>query len=372
MKRRQFVAGMGATAALATAAARAPWAVAAGSDPALPITWIPTGLEPVLTAHVIPSDPNSLRGFSTLLYVRDKIGSAAFDDWYLWQWTHDTSRTYLYTAPSIQGPYTARGFGLPPTPYPAGYIENHFSAGDVVWDPVGEQFIASPHGVRDSLEVGNGERCQDSFLTASKDGLNWTWLGGDSRPRLRCGPPRSVDSVHTGYGRLLRDLDGVLTTHAGRYWWIYRGQRDDARFPVGDPSLPPPLNGSLGTSYTPTLASAATIHSDFDRKQKAFDTYSANQLLNSFGSFIRANGCHWVYTVHGKTQMYRTLRDDMAFLPVPIPVGQIISPRGGSIEENNIVRDPTTGKIYNCHVQGIVNADLSVDAETWIYEAGPV
>lgn len=372
MDRRTFIRGAGVTVgALAAGLGPARRAVAA-ADGTLPLAWAPTALTPAISHLSIPSDPNTLRGHTTLLPVADKLGADRLDDWYLWQWTHDTSRTYLYTAPEATGPYTARGFGEAPTPYPSNYLTNHFSSGDVVWDPERARFISSPHGVRLPIVPGNAEPSQDSFLTSSVDGLNWEWLDDDNRPRLVCGPPGSVDSIHTGYGRLLRDLDGVLATHAGRCWWIYRAQRLD----VGGNPLAPTFR-AIGTTYTPYLASASSLAGDFDQKQLAFTSSTANYGLNAFGSFIRASGTHHVYTgqalpdppiAPGKTLHYRTLGDDMAFFPAPLVPLQIVSTKGAVIEENNIVRDPATGTIYNCHVQGSLNPDLTANVETWIYE----
>ncbi|HZQ87614.1 MAG TPA: hypothetical protein VFA83_22400, partial [Acidimicrobiales bacterium] len=224
MDRRTFlrIAG-GAAVVSATGLHRlAPaWAVDDGVYPRL--LWQPEGTAPVLSVPSDPNDANTQRMFPTLLPAGSLLANP-IDAWYLWLWTHDTSRIYLYTAPTPAGPFTARGFGLPPTPYPSGYLAGHFSSGDIVWDAAGGRLISTPHGIRLPQVVGNGEVSQDSFLIQSTDGLNWSWLDGDNRPRLTCGPVGSPDSVHTGYGRMLRDLDGHLTKFDGRHWWIYRAQ----------------------------------------------------------------------------------------------------------------------------------------------------
>ncbi|MBA2609159.1 MAG: twin-arginine translocation signal domain-containing protein [Actinobacteria bacterium] len=340
---------------------------------AMPTIWKPTALGPAMSHTTIPSDPNTLRGHTTLMFVRDKLGNAAIDNWYLWQWTHDTSRTYLYSAPKATGPFTARGFGNAPTPYPANYLVNHFSSGDIVWEPERRVFISSPHGVRLPPVPGNAEVSQDSFLTSSPDGLNWSWLDGDSRPRLICGPPKSVDSVHTGYGRLLRDLDGHIATQASQYWWIYRAQRNDGGNPI---HAIHPFVDAVGTTYTPMLASTDDLTQTFDRKRQAYPGVTLNTGLISFGSFVRTNKQQHVFMVQAlpdppiapaKTLHYVSKGNSMNF-GLPQPVVQIVNAKGAIIEENNIARDPETGKIYNCHVQGSLDANANALIETWIYE----
>ena len=341
--------------------------------------WTPTSTEPALVHLHVPSEADTQWNHTSVMYVRDRLRGRAIDDWYLWRWTHDTSKTYLYTAPAVTGPYTLRGFGEAPTPYPEGYVVNHFSAGDIVWDPDGRQFIASPHGVRDTTADGSYGPAQDSFLTCSRDGLTWSWLDRDNRPRLRCGPPGSPDSIHTGYGRLLRDLDVNLAQHAGRNWWVYRAQRLDDD---GAAFREPPVNlRHVGTSYTAYLASAPSIRDDFDQKQKAWDSHTANTGLNSFGCFVRAGGRHHVYAAEAfpdppivpvKSTYHSTGGDDMGFSPVPLVPLSMVSPRGPLIEDNTIVRDPTSGVVYNIHTQAVVNADAEINVEVWVYRGGPV
>jgi hypothetical protein len=73
---------------------------------------------------------------------------------------------------------------------------------------------------------------------------------------------------------LLRDLDGILTTNAGRYWWIYRAQRHDA-------------GSSMGV-YTPAFASNASLSGLWQGGMKAFDTATRNSGLFAFDSFLSA------------------------------------------------------------------------------------
>ena len=300
------------------------------------------GTAPVLTVSST-DDPNTQRMFPTLLPAGWLLPNA-IDAWYLWLWTHDTSRIYLYTAPNPEGPYTARGYGLPPTPYPSGYQPGHFSSGDIVWDVANGRLVSSPHGIRQGVVPGNGEVCQDSFLIQSTDGLNWSWLDGDNRPRLLCGAPGSVDSVHTGYGQLLRDLDGHLATFNGRYWWFYRAQRHD-----------PPANGvNQPTMYTPYLAITPSLSANFTLKQKAFDTSQAQTNLFDGGSFIRAVGAHYLFMAQGSGFLVPTLpfynstdANTMTFkpqavpLPIPVLTGTITFSSG-----LNVVRHPGTHRQY--------------------------
>ncbi len=382
MDRRGFIRAAGVSAAaVATGFSRSLLPPSAGGIASahasqsgnLPLIWKPTSLTPAMTHTSIASDPNTLRGHTTMMFVRDKLGNAALDNWYLWQWTHDTSRTYLYTAPKATGPWTAAGFGEAPTPYPSNYLVNHFSSGDIVWEPERKVFISSPHGVRLPPVPGNAEVSQDSFLTSSVDGREWQWLDGDSSPRLICGPPKSVDSVHTGYGRLLRDLDGYIATHNNRYWWFYRAQRNDGGNPI---HAIHPLVDAVGTVYTPTLASTGDLTQTFAKKQTAFTSVTLNTGLISAGSFIRTNNRHHIFLgqalpdppiAPAKTLLYQSNGSNMKFA-LPLPVAQVALTPGAIIEENNIARDPETGTVYNCHVQGALDANLNARIDTWIYE----
>lgn len=285
----------------------------------------------------------------------------AIDLWYLWLWTHDTNSIYLFTAPDPRGPYTARGSSGPPANFPSGYVSTHFSSGDIVWDPLGRRLVSSPHSYRVPVVPGNAEVCQDSFLIQSTDGVNWTWLDGDNRPRLRCGPPGSPDSIHTGYGRLLRDLDGHLIRWQDRYWWLYRAQRRDA--------------GSSSTSYVPYLASAPSLSADFTSKTKAFEI-PGNSSLFDVGSFVQAAGVHTALMGIGSPVTYplatfynQTGSADMKFLPAPVPHVLPVPTAGlAGAGGGYLVRDPWSRKEFLA--QGYVNLALN-RAEVWILREFP-
>lgn len=360
---RRTVLKAAGLAAAATVLGPAPVARAADDGTYPRLTWLaPTA--PVLTFPSNPGDANTQRMFPTLLPAGSYLPNA-LDAWYLWLWTHDTSRTYRYTAPSPTGPFTSQGFGEAPADYPEGYLPGHFSSGDIVWDPAGQRLVSSPHGIRLGIAPGNGEVSQNSFLTTSTDGLSWSWLDGDNRPRLVCGPPGSPDSVHTGYGRLLRDLDGQLMTANGRYWWLYRAQRRDAPLPTGH---------SVPTSYTPYLASATSLSGDFGTKQKAFDTLQGGTSLFDVGSFIRAASAHHMFMVEGTAMAFPTVPlynktdvDDMAFLPRAVPLA-LPKPNETTVLSSggNVIRDPATGDQYLVQVGVRVNP---AQTEIWVYRA---
>lgn len=376
MDRRHFLNLLaGGTGLLATRGwtVGVPGSTSGTADPLPPLAWLPTSLQPALTHVADPNDVETNWNSTSVLPAGVLLGSAAIDEWYLFRWTHDTSHVYLYTAPAITGPYTMRGFGEAPTPYPSGYIVNHFSAADIVWDTNQHRFLANPHGVQDHTVTGNAEPMQDSFLISSTDGLHWEWLDGDNRPRLRCGGPGTPDGVHTGYGRLLRDIDGNIATHQGRYWWIYRAQQNDAG------QNPFAAFPALGTKYTPYLASAPDLQSDFTGKQKAFDSLTANLGLFGFGCFFRAGGRNHTFLTQGlpdpplvpsKSLYYRTSGDNMAFGAVPLPFLAPTSPRGAIIEESNVIRDPATGKVYLVQTAASLNVDVNLTStvEVWVYE----
>ena len=358
---RRSVLKAAGLAAAATVLGPAPQARAADDGTYPRLTWLP----PAAPALTIPSnslDANTQRMFPTLMPAGSYLPNP-LDAWYLWLWTHDTSRTYLYTAPAPTGPFTPRGFGEAPANYPDGYLPGHFSSGDIVWDPVGERLVSTPHGIKLGIPAGNGEVSQNSFLTTSTDGLNWDWLDGDNRPRLVCGPPGSPDSIHTGYGRLLRDLHGQLMTANGRYWWLYRAQRRDA----------PLSNGQkVPTSYTPYLASATSLSADFSTKQKAFDTLQGGTSLFDVGSFVRGAGAHHMFMVEGTAITFptyplfnRTGVDDMAFLPRAVPLA-LPKPDESTVLSGggNITRDPATGDQYLVQVGMRLNPAQS---QVWVY-----
>jgi hypothetical protein len=303
--------------------------------------WEPVDGNPVVRSP--GTGPGAVRMFPTLLPVGHLI-PGALDAWYLWAWHHDSfPELHLWTAPRPEGPYTSRSvFHGPPAPgYPANYQQSHFSSGDIVWDPVGRRLVGSPHSLRLNSS-GNGEASQDSFLMQSTDGLTWTWLDGVNAPRLLCGPVGSIDSVHTGYGRLLRDLEGFLTTYQGRYWWLYRAQRHDA-------------GANKSTYYTPALASSPSLAAyPWTKHGQAFGTAQAETGLFGIGSFVRAASRHSVYYGEGSAVLVPTAQYlntskalDFAFTgpghPVPIPNASGTVATGGGA---NVVRDPVTRVQY--------------------------
>lgn len=338
--------------------------------------WRHVGLQPVVTSP-IPGEngpPEGQRMFPTLLPAGWLIPSA-LDAWYLWLWTHDTNRIYLYTAPSPRGPYTFRGHSAAPSSFPSGYDPNHVSSGDIVWDPIGSRFIASPHSLRWGRVEGNGESCQDSFLLESTNGINWSFLDGDNRPRLVCGPPGSPDSVHTGYGRLLRDLDGYLHKFDGRYWWLYRAQRRDE-----DPDVEHPTqdgNVRSRTIYRPRLASAESLSTaPWTKHEVAWTTTMANSGLFDVGSFIRAAAVHNAVGALGTaltfpTQPYldRTTADSMEFLPTSVPFDLVMPDATNGLSGGaNIVRHPETGVQFAVAVASDVAAG---NYEVWLFRGVP-
>jgi hypothetical protein len=285
----------------------------------------------------------SARMFPTLLPMGHLIPNA-IDAWYLWAWHHDSyPQLHLYTAPKPEGPYTSRYvFNGPPAPgYPAGYQASHFSSGDIVWDPVGQRLVCSPHSIR-TTPHHNGEPSQDSFLIQSTDGLTWTFLDGDNSPRLLCGNPGDIDSVHTGYGRLLRDLDGHLATFQGQYWWIYRAQRHDA-------------GANKQTYYVPALASTPSLSAyPWTKHGRAFTTTWQDTGLFGIGAFLRAANRHWAcygegsavlapsaQWLDGSEGLSMTWSTQGTPVPVPNPSPTLVTGGGA-----NLVRDPVTRVQY--------------------------
>jgi hypothetical protein len=309
-----------------------------GTGPAF--TWEPIERNPVVLSR--GSTSAYVRMFPTLLPMGYLVPDA-IDAWYLWAWHHHSHpKIRLWTAPSPEGPFTEQPpFVGPPAPgLPPNYDATHFSSGDIVWDAARSRLVASPHSLRLDPH-SNGEPCQDSFLLESRDGVDWRFLDGDNSPRLVCGPPRSFDSVHTGYGRLLRDLDGHLATYQGRYWWLYRAQRHDAG--QGAP-----------TYFVPALASAESLAGPWTKHGKAYDMAQQSTALFGLGSFVRAGARHHVYYAEGSAALAPTVQylngsegDDMVWngpgVPVPIPnSGETGVTAGGG----NLVRDPWTGVQY--------------------------
>jgi hypothetical protein len=159
---------------------------------------------------------------------------------------------------------------------------------------------------------------------------------------LLCGIAGTDDSVHTGYGRLLRDLDGNLVKYQNRYWWLYRGQRHDA----GDTTM----------YYRPLLASTPTLSSRPWRKDGRAFTPLAPTATGIFtvGSFVSAADKRWAYYAEsedvGVTSLTYLVSSaaggivmDGTRLPVPLSnnlPGALLA--GGP----NLVRHPTTKLQY--------------------------
>lgn len=361
MTRREAL-GLLAGASAVPLAAALPGRTAAAADNGVNprFVWEPVEGNPVV--RVTGSGAGAVRMFPTLLPM-GRLVPNALDAWYLWAWHHDSyPRLHLWTAPRAEGPYTERSvFVGPPSPgFPANYQQSHFSSGDVVWDAARSRLVCSPHSLRLNSH-GNGESCQDSFLIESADGLTWTFLDGDNAPRLLCGPPKSIDSVHTGYGRLLRDLDGHLTTYQGRYWWIYRAQRHDA-------------GANQPTYYVPALASTPSLSAyPWTKHGVAFGMAQQSTGLFGIGSFVRAASRHWVQYAEGSAVLAPALQylngsEGLTFtwptpgIPVAIPnAGPTVVTGGGA----NLVRDPWTGLQYLVQ-DGI---DLTGGSEIRVYRS---
>lgn len=343
LSRREALALLaGATASVPLAALTSFTSDAVDNNVNPRVVWEPVENNPVVRS--VGKTQASARMFPTLLPMGALIPDA-IDAWYLWAWHHDTyPQLHLWTAPRAEGPYTDRSVYVgPPSPgFPVNYDQTHFSSGDIVWDAANSRLVSTPHSLRIGRRSGNGESCQDSFLMESADGLTWSFLDGNNAPRLLCGEPRTIDSVHTGYGRLLRDLDGHLTTYNGRYWWIYRAQRHDA-------------GENQPTYYVPALASAPSLSAyPWTKHGKAFDMVQAGTGLFGIGSFVRAAKKHSVYYAEGTavlapSSQYLNTTDGLNMdwvgpgTPVPIPNASDTVVAGAGA---NLIRDPWTGLQY--------------------------
>jgi hypothetical protein len=347
LSRRGFLlgaAGVAGSMALPGVFTRNAWATDDGTNPRF--AW-----EPV---HSFPG-PRKDALFPTLLPVGHLTPGTALDAWYLWAWTHDPpTQLHLYTAARPEGPYTDRGVvgGTMPSPQPSGYNVNHFDSGDIVWDAAHSRYVSSPHSIRNSYDTTHlAEAPQDSFLIQSSDGVNWSWLDGDNSPRLVCAPPGNPDDVHTGYGRLLRDLDGFLAQTNGRYAWLYRAQRHD----VGTVST---------TIYRPWIATASTLSGAWTKapSQAYVAATQPNVSLIGVGSFVRAVNQLWVEYGCGtafaaapanevllggaaSTDALMTAKQQPVSLG-PDPNNQHTASNAVAGAGGNIIRDPATGTQY--------------------------
>ena len=367
--RRTLLKSAGLTALVAATGRMAGTAEATdGQTPRL--QWEPVGTAPIATIASSNSHEAELM-FPSLLPLRALSGRATDPAWMLWGWHHDTNNTsphlHAWTAEDVEGAFTK----LPPIPRPAGdyisddpnnpYTFGHFSSGDVVWDPVGQRLVSTPHSVHWRRPAKLDETPQDSFMMESTDGVNWQWLGGDATPRLRCGGVNADDSNHTGYGRLLRDLDGRLQRVDGQYWWIYRGGH----------------HAHNAQMYcTPLLLSATDIGGPWTKRGKAFDTAYQNTTLLGFDAFVLANDTPGVFYTVGSpeyaplTAMYTQAADGMTFTDPGVPLvlpsvpRQVLPSVPGQVFGGGgcVVRHPGTHQQYL--VQILNNAKYSTDTTT--------
>jgi hypothetical protein len=347
VSRRGFLlgaAGVAGSVALPGLFTRNAWATDDGVFPRF--AWQPV--------HSFPA-PRKDALFPTLLPVGHLTPGTALDAWYLWAWTHDDpTQLHLYTAAQPEGPYTDRGIVINGmlSPTRAGYDTRHFDSGDIVWDAAHSRYVSSPHSLRSSYDTTQlAEAPQDSFLIQSTDGVNWSWLDGDNSPRLVCSPPGNPDDVHTGYGRLLRDLDGFLTQTNGKYAWLYRAQRHDA--------------GAVSTTiYRPWVATAPALSGAWTKASSQAYVAAAqpNVSLIGVGSFIRAVNQLWVEYACATTFSAapanevllggaNTTDDLTTAKQQPVSLGP--DPNNYHTASNplaagggNIIRDPATGTQY--------------------------
>jgi hypothetical protein len=285
LTRRQLLAASGLGVVASAVGARLVGSDAmANTDGQTPrLQWVPVGSGPIATIASSNEHEAELL-HPTLLPVRALTGSATAPTWMLWAWHHDTNNIdphfHAWSTDDIEGgAFTA----APPIPRPDGdyvaaaginrtYSWGHFSSGDIVWDAAGGRLVSTPHSVATSRPSTLAETPQDSFMMQSTDGLTWTWLDGSPVARLSCGGVGDLDSNHTGYGRLLRDLDGQAQQVGGRYWWIYRGGHH--------------LTSSEISYCTPLLASATYLGGPWTKVGKAFDTAYEDATLLGFDSFL--------------------------------------------------------------------------------------
>jgi len=393
LTRRTLLKSAGASALVAATGRMSGTAVATdGQTPRL--QWEPVGTAPIAT--IASSNPHEAElMFPTLLPLRALSGRSTDPAWMLWAWHHDTLTTphlHAWTAANVEGTYTK----LPDIARPAGdyaldaaghaYSFGHFSSGDVVWDPDGQRLISTPHSVSKYKPPQLAEVPQDSFIMESVDGVNWQWLDNDPSARLTCGGVTDPDSNHTGYGRLLRDLDGRLRKVDGQYWWVHRGGHHAS------------TGADSEISYcTPMLASAASIGGPWTKRGKAFDTLWENTTLLGFDAFVLANDTPGIFYTVGSPEyaplqvMYTqaAAANEMTFSTPGVPIALPSVPRqtlpsvpgqafGGG---GNVVRHPGTSQQYL--VQIINNTKYGADtggatpaavatvtsSDVWLYKA---
>ena len=396
LSRRAFVGGVGAAAAgLALGVGPTRRAVAAEDSENIRQVWLPVGTAPILSkSFASGAGGNEAWLFTTMLPVGSyplRSGYSVYDMWYLWVWTHDSPRMFLWSAPQPEGPWTPRGNGVPgqppetlfvgpPGPMRSWNKPGHFSSGDVAWDAVNRRFISTPHTQLYVAESGKAEVTQNSLVMESFDGRSWHFIsnddGGSTIPgdaRLVCGPKMTADSIATTYGRLLRDLDGNLIRHNGRYWWVHRAHRHDA-----------PLLGLINqpSLYSVALSSAASLSAGrWDRYTTSLFTPAGPygpESISGFGSFIRANGKVSITYAPGPGEGFGSRN----FLNVssgadpttgytgfgqPVPLARTEPTTLLSEQAGYIIRKPGTDEQYQ--VVATTRVGVNTGSSIWLYKA---
>lgn len=151
----------GARAALLAAVVAIACTVGAGARPAhagigvteagwFPTDWVRDVHNPVFTFGPAPGDSFTDRLFPSPMRVDNKI-TGALDRWYMWYWRHGLDNTAahggrmgLLTGPTLDGPWTDRGFVTNPRLLPPSNPTYWQTGGDVVWSTTYKKFYAVP------------------------------------------------------------------------------------------------------------------------------------------------------------------------------------------------------------------------------------
>lgn len=377
--------------ALAVASGRMSGTAGATDGQTPRLVWEPVGTAPIATIASSHATEAELL-FPSLLPLRALTGRSTDPAWMLWAWHHDTMTSnphfHAWSAQDVEGAFTQ----LPPIARPSGdyvssdttdpYTFGHFSSGDIVWDTVGQRLVSTPHSVHWTRPAGLAETPQDSFMMESTDGITWQWLGGDASPRITCGDITAADSNHTGYGRLLRDLDGRAQRVNGEYWWVYRGGH----------------HATNAQMYcTPLLASATDLGGPWTKRGKAFDTAYQDTTLLGFDAFVLANDTPGIFYEVASPEYAPILAmytqsagaNEMSFSDPGVPMALPSVPRqtlpavpgqafgGGGC----VVRDPSTHEQYlveivnntkygvNTGVTPVAAVATVVSSDVWLFKA---